>query len=262
MPIYTFLRDIPKELVREGQADMYTEVMYGFTSLLFESERLHQTHILRPCMLDVVHTVWKAFADKRIEGAFVYSNNSSSELVNCISFLLNFSIWKLYDPSRPIVFRMASYSGSPCRNGSLVKHFASIQHCLRDKGLRPCSSIHDLLFFDDLEHILQYEIPHYIRVPPYLQHTDMDTLLANLQPLSKFFTSRAWKRVKRNAISLYIQQPVYPFSVMEMEKEMFVGAIQSFVSQDQSAKPIRSRKTLKATRHRQGTRSNGRRNTL
>lgn len=231
MSLYTFLTDIPMELSIEGQIQMYPRVMYAFASLLFKSEMSEKTHILRPAMIDVLKKVWEAHRDKKIEGAFIFSNNGSKELVNFMGFFLNVCIWNTCDKSKPIVFKMCVWQGAPYRNG-LVKDYASIQTCLHKKGLKKCSSKKDLLFFDDLDHVLHYEIPHYIRVPPYENATDIDDVIQAVEPLSRFFTPSAWKTIVELARECYIGIDIYTAQkekYIQMDKELFIGAIQAFL---------------------------------
>lgn len=212
----------------------YPTIMMDFATRLFESEVVYSTtHILRPVMKIVLHKIWKAYTKKKIQGAFLFSNNSSRECVNFVCFFLNVCIWKLYDSTRPIVFRMDSWHGDPCRRGSLEKNFDSIQNCLNQHGLPMCSSTKDLLFFDDLAHTLQKEIPHYVQVPRYQNCTDIEPVLQALKPLAKHFQPDAWKRITRNAMYINVREIVHKKQSEKEKKEdmfLYVGAINDFLS--------------------------------
>ena len=68
------------------------------------------------------------------------------------------------------------------------KSFEIIQHCLAVSGLRPCSSVKDLLFFDDQVHVLKGELgPYYCQVRPYKNVGPSKPILETLMNYKKSY---------------------------------------------------------------------------
>jgi len=151
-----------------------------------KGELMQQTYVLRSSFIQLLFSLWRAFLNKKIAGAFVLSNNGSEPLVQFITRSCNYILQKLFGlETPPSVFRMGISAESPIRfalgpDFKYIKSFLVVQHCLLASGLPPCSSESDLLFFDDQIHVLQSEIPHYHQVTQYKHITPIDDLSKTL----------------------------------------------------------------------------------
>lgn len=198
MPLFVFVTDMPHYCVVNKMSDKYDQILYELANNLYMGEQLRKTCLLRPAMFHVLKIVYKAHKSQKIQGAFLYSNNGSKELVDFMVFFLNVCIWTMYDTEKkyPIVFQMGCWNGMSARaKYGLVKNFEGIQACLADLHLPQCSSVNDLLFFDDIVHDLKQEIPHYTRVPAYFHQTNMQSLLETISPIAKYFTKEQWDKM-------------------------------------------------------------------
>jgi len=163
-PMYTFLT--------------VTKPVHPYEFLLAETELLRHTWLFRPIMKKVLRALWQAHKHEKIYGCFIYSNNGSQELVNFARDTLNMMLKMLYKlPDVPNIFKMAVSFYHVCRPDE-VKDYAGIVRCLKYHKLPPPTSPNDLLFFDDLQHVLQNEIPHYVQVRPYLNRMPVEMLAA------------------------------------------------------------------------------------
>ena len=68
-------------------------------------------------------------------------------------------------------------------------------------GFPPPSSPDDLLFFDDMKHVLAGEISHYVQVPPYVNHTSVHTLIEVLGFLEGIVGSEEWRQICDSALA-------------------------------------------------------------
>lgn len=182
MPLYEYVVQMPFEK-NSGRS---LSMMYNkIAEALYESEHVGYTWLVRPAVREALKLLYDAYSSKKVYGAFVYSNNGSSELVTFVAFLMNVFIKHQQNLTKvPLVFKMAVWQGAPCRpKTSYVKSYASVQTCLKYNNLPECTSKNDLMFFDDMEHVLQKEIPHYVQVPPYFNHTPATHIIQLLLPI-------------------------------------------------------------------------------
>ena len=197
MPLYWLLSNMPGMVLKDNKYSV-SLVRYHILKTLFQSESSRRTWLMRSSMFPVLHGVFKAYEQNQIQGAFVFSNNGSQELVDFIGLFLNACMWQLFDMNnaKPMIFQMACCSQSPEREGyGYVKNFEVIQKSLLQNGLPPCSSKNDLLFFDDSVHELTKEIPNYVQVPAYFHLTDITSFSNALSPLSLYFNSYDWSYI-------------------------------------------------------------------
>jgi len=158
-----------------------------------ESELGLKTHVLNPVFMVVLESIYARYTNKEIEGAFIFSNNGSQELVETLVKVGNIIVQQLYDlDAPPPMFKVGFSAASPCRAGFVdrkyEKSFEIIQHCLGASGLRPCSSVEDLLFFDDQVHVLKGELgSHYCQVKPYKSISPTQIILSTLMNYEKFY---------------------------------------------------------------------------
>ena len=195
MPLYTFVVTLPRMGV--PRRTLHTCVK----QCLYLSERAHETWLLRPAIYGALDRVYKAFKTGQIAGAFVFSNNGSADLVQFVSDFLNYWMYRKHrDFSRPQIFQMAVCRGSPLRSpGSLEKSYAEIVRALERSGLPLPSSPQDLLFFDDMEHTLQSETPHYVQVRAYMNTCPIDRIISALTPCAEIATPEIWEKALSKA---------------------------------------------------------------
>ena len=149
----------------------------NFKKIIWESEKSGETWLFRPSFLKTFPIVKKFVDDGKINGAFIYSNNSSQILVDFIVDMLNMYMENELG-AKETIFRMGSSSKCPCRvKEPLIKSFDNIQNTLKCHKLPLLSSPNDLLFFDDQIHILIDEIPNYAQVKPYTNLTPIYSLM-------------------------------------------------------------------------------------
>ena len=149
---------------------------------LADSECDGRTWLLRPGFPIIVEMVAAAYADKQIAGAFLYSNNSNSALVECVCVILN-TIAERSGGVRP--FLIGFHRSAAARESDKIKSYADMCNCLHVNDLPLPSAPDDLLFFDDLEHQLAHEIKHYVIVPKYEGYTPVMIVAAALTPLKE-----------------------------------------------------------------------------
>jgi len=138
-----------------------------------------RTGFIRPAMLAVLPAVYAAIRSGHLYGVFLFSNNSNHSLVLFVKQALEEMTRQILHLSQPpSLFRMAISVQSPERGPrSGVKDWESIGRCLKHHRLPPPTSRRDLLFFDDKQHVLTGEIPHYTVVPAYHPSTDLENFL-------------------------------------------------------------------------------------
>jgi hypothetical protein len=189
MPLYAFVKHLPVGRPRDALKEA-----------LFASESSHATWLIRPAIfytLDILHRAWKAGA---IAGAFILSNNSSQELVNFIAEFLNMAMARQFGTTDAAVFKMAVCRNSPVRTpGSLEKSFSEVQRALSGYGLPLLTSERDLLFFDDMVHVLTGEIRDYIQVRAYFNHCPIDRVIAALASCEPTVGKLEWDRIVAKA---------------------------------------------------------------
>lgn len=231
MPLHAFVSNVP------------VSMHYSLSYLLYASELLSETWLIRPAVMIILPLVWNAYRSKAIQGAFIYSNNSSTPLVSFMATFLNTCIQRIMRLSTmPNVFAMAVSQESPCRSTTgRLKTYDGIQIALQQHHLPECSSRNDLLFFDDMHHRLELEIAHYILVPPYYRHTDISLLLEAFSPMRPVLGEDLWYTIEDQGS--HIQQSEMREHIPELhiahsqdpeciasEMELFRGAIRAFLA--------------------------------
>jgi hypothetical protein len=204
MPLYEFVSQLP---VHIRNPDVHASVLSDMADALYVSESRGDTWLVRPAMMDILEPLYNAVRDGRIVGAFIYSNNSSFELVTFVAFLLNvFTQHRLGLSLVPFIFRMAMWNGAPCRRRhGLVKSYKAVQDCLYYSGLPACSSPADLLFYDDMSHVLQSETPYYLQVHPYFHHTPVANVIEAIRAIQPRMSSVKWTTIASNAIQMQLR---------------------------------------------------------
>jgi hypothetical protein len=157
---------------------------------LYPFEITGETWLLRPGFSRVVEAVAKAYKNNQIEGAFLYSNNTSSKTVEFAKHLLN----KIASETVGVTpFRAAFHRGAAARSSESDKRFEDVCNLLHVADLVPPTSSNDILFYDDQFHPLATEIAHYVRVPKYgirMPYKNMNAAMESLLPTDPVMFNR------------------------------------------------------------------------
>lgn len=161
---------------RETQDRLITRMAQRLT----ETQKSHW--LLRPDLRQLLDAL--AAAEKRgaIAGCFILSNNGSAKLVELVRRLLNCYTGSAADPTVGL-FKAGWHRGARCRGGRITKTWSQVVACLTSAGFAPPISPSDLLFYDDLVHVMAKEIPHYVQVPPYYHVTPTALVFRDLKPV-------------------------------------------------------------------------------
>lgn len=170
MPLYAFLAEFVN---RDGP-----NVLPTMRALLIHSELSGKTWLLRPAMVHLLLRLFEAQKAKQIVGVFLFSNNGSGSLVTFIRYLLNGLVAFLTDDEEgENLILMSVHAHHESRPANYVKSYEVIQGSLAAHGLPTLASPHDLLFYDDMAHVLKDETPHYVQVRAYKNITPVPNLV-------------------------------------------------------------------------------------
>lgn len=142
-----------------------------------------KTWIFRPDLDSILEFIIRAYNEKEITGCFILSNNNGKYLVELVRLVMNYRCLKLGGPVS--MFKAGWHRSAPCRKGNLKKSWDIVQSCLEYSRLPTMSSPDDLLFYDDMVHVLSSEIPNYVQVSPYFNYTPYDKVFEHLEPVLK-----------------------------------------------------------------------------
>ncbi len=142
-----------------------------------------KTWIFRPDLDSILEFIIRAYNEKQITGCFILSNNNGKYLVELVRLVMNYRCLKL--GGQVSMFKAGWHRSAPCRKGSMKKSWDIIQHCLTYSKLPTMSSPNDLLFYDDMLHVLSSEIPNYVQVTPYFNYTPYEQVFEQLEPVLK-----------------------------------------------------------------------------
>jgi hypothetical protein len=201
MPLYSFVKLIPSTVERLYPRTDINAARFAMMQTIIDAELHGRTWLLRPALFTALAYVYTAYKEKKIAGAFIYSNNSSLDLVNFARFLCDGIIWRISKtPNIEMCFKMGvQFNGVGRQPGNYAKHFEEIQQCLEAHELPTMSSRDDLLFFDDSLHYLHGEIPHYVQVPAYRNYTTTYHLAAELNFFAKYIGQAEWGAILKHA---------------------------------------------------------------
>jgi hypothetical protein len=145
---------------------------------------------------------------------------------------------------------MAVSAQTPERTSSFIKDWDGVINCLKSKGLAPPVRKQDLLFYDDMPHVLERQIPHYCRVPKYTFVTPQALLINLIGPLVPPDLDAQWKTCRQELMSVdHSAGGIIPTT--DRGFVPMTTALQQFVSgalQTRSRRPLR-RLTRKNRRH-------------
>lgn len=218
--------------------------------------------IIRPELDAVLKRLSEAQQRGEIVGCFILSNNASLRLVETVRLMLNIRVTKLTHNRNPL-FLVGWHRTAPCRLRRTTKSWDMIQHCLKASGYPQITSKRDLLFYDDLSHLLQKEIPHYIQVPPYYYVTPHKRIHDVLQSMFAEFDLRepAVTATIREADGMEKQEILSDRELMQVpppaeskrEMDVFLAGLDMFL-QDGAPSPPRSSSSSPPPRKRGYTR--------
>jgi hypothetical protein len=151
--------------------------------------------LLRPDLDPLLAALLQAKQTGKITGCFILTNNGSENITEIVRQMLNFRAQTLMSGGKSTVntpvnlFSIYWTRGSPCRkkHGVFVKSINSIQDCLATAGLPTINRIGDLLFYDDSEHQLSKEIPHYSQVKAYNHYTPVSLIFMEIKGIMERF---------------------------------------------------------------------------
>lgn len=149
------------------------------------ARRISETHghwLFRPDLQKLLNALRRAHDSHQITGCFILSNNGSAGLVELVRRILNVRTGSVEDP-RTGLFYAGWHRFAPCRANRVSKTFEGVKACLRSAGLPGPTTVGDLLFYDDLEHVMHKEIPHYVQVPAYFHTTPHRLVFRDLKPI-------------------------------------------------------------------------------
>lgn len=194
MPLWPYCDFLLSELKEPQRQRFFVDLVDKIASLSFgESPPLW---LFRPELHKLLRKIVNAFLLGEIEGCFILSNNGSELLVETVKEILNRAASNMMSQSklttggtkrREKLFKVGWHRYSLCRKNSIVKSWSVIQHCLKVNDLPQLSEENrgraDILFFDDMNHELEKEIPNYVKVPPYFNYMPFQRVFEYLEPL-------------------------------------------------------------------------------
>ena len=244
MSLYAFVKHLPAETMKDA---------------LLVSEAAHSTWLIRPAMYYAMDILYRAWINGAVQGAFILSNNGSQDLVNFVADYLNSYMARRYGVREAKVFKMGVCRSSPVRTpGSLDKSYNEVQRALSGHGLPLLTSERDLLFFDDMVHVLTGEIRDYVQVRAYYNHCPLERVIAALNVCEAKVGKDAWNRIiekaryyeKAHDGGMYKSTPPTPVE-NAFDRHMFLQAFRRFLGHEYP-----SRRTGKTRRHRPKARKN------
>lgn len=184
MPLYHFVENAASARVKEI-----------LVQHVLVAELSGETWLFRPALLQMLSVLWIAYLEKQIAGCFILSNNASDALIAFVCEVLNAYIEQtLRLSARPHVFVFGAGLHHPVRDGSEKKDVRCIAQLLEAHGFTTMPLRKDILFYDDMRHVLQTEIPHYVQVRPYIHYTPYARLRAVLRPLRDLYGTK-WESI-------------------------------------------------------------------
>ena len=178
MPVWPYCDYLLDHLQRDRRYAFLEEL----ANRLVAANAASRIWVLRPELDIILRRLVEAKQAGEIVGCFILSNNASLRLVEVARLMMNARARKLTGNQSPL-FLVGWHRTAPCRLRRTTKSWDMIQHCLKASGYPQASSKRDLLFYDDLAHILGQEIPHYVQVPPYFYVTPHKRIYDAIQSL-------------------------------------------------------------------------------
>ena len=218
---------------------------------LAKSEMKRHTGYLRPALFPVLRSLYTHWRSGRIAGAFMFSNNSNHALVELVRQLLNMIMGLQHSlPHPPPVVQMTVSAQTPERTSSFIKDWDGVVACLKSHGFVPPVRKQDLLFYDDMPHVLERQIPHYCRVPKYTFVTPQSLFISLVGPLVPPDLGAEWKDCRQELLAQdHSDSDIIPTTDRGLIP--MTTALQQFVSATSQTRSRRAvgRQTRKNRRH-------------
>jgi hypothetical protein len=178
MPLWPYVDYLFGRLPKQTQLAILPDML----KRLSDANTSGRIWVFRPGMDALLRDLSVAFEAGQIAGCFLLSNNASHRLIQFVRHLLNYRVERLVGTSVPL-FAAGWHRTAPSRRGDETKNWTLIQRSLVSHRIPKMVDKQDLLFFDDIDHVLRGEIPHYVKVPPYVYVTPHSNVYRVLQSL-------------------------------------------------------------------------------
>jgi hypothetical protein len=178
MPLWPYVDFLLERIPRQNKEPLFQEMVRRIS----DANTAGRIWIFRSGLDPLLMDLYTAFQKHQIVGCFLLSNNASKSLIEMVRRMLNYRIQKLTGQSTHL-FVTGWHRSAPSRRGDETKNFTLIQRSLHHAKLPKLLDRADLLFFDDIDHVLQGEIQHYVKVPPYVYVTPHMNVFRVLQSL-------------------------------------------------------------------------------
>lgn len=188
-------------------------------ALLLESDRAGKTWLLRSGIQKIVDEVSKAVSEKKVYGAFLYSNNGSENMVEFVRIMLN----HMATPKNLNPFKAGFHRKFVARTGHRLKTYEDLCNCLHIVDLPLPSSPECLAFFDDKEQVLSSEIKLYRRVRRYRGYTPVQHIA---DVLKDHMTEEAFSKAYLQASHEEFQREEKLHPRLEQNTHVFIDTIQ------------------------------------
>ena len=203
---------------------------FGYEPLiepLIKEEKVEISQIFRDNIFQIVHAVADAYKQAKITGAFIYSNNSGIENIAFCRDVLN-RIAQDYCGVQPF---MKGFSRNDVgRDGSQDKSWSDLMNCFHVYDLPPPSNKESLLYFDDMNHILASEIPHYVIVEKFTATTDLVTLSRIFHSVFFHDFPEMYTHALNKTAHLFNKYRFPTVTHQHLSAEPFLSAIERFTS--------------------------------
>jgi hypothetical protein len=178
MPLWPYVDFLAERIPKDKKETLLDEIVKRIS----DANAAGRIWIFRPGLDALLMDLFTAFQKHQITGCFLLSNNASKSLIEAVRRMLNYRIRKLTGQESNM-FVTGWHRSAPSRRGDETKNFTLIQRSLHHAKLPKLLNRTDLLFFDDIDHVLQGEIQHYVKVPPYVFVTPHMNVFRVLQSL-------------------------------------------------------------------------------
>lgn len=223
MPLYPFLTELPRLVLSVNPEFDINQLFITIQQRIIESEIAERTWLLRPALRTLLDHIYLLYTTKNIDGVFVFSNNSSPEIVSFTCFLCDGYMWhRNKDNTKPQIFKFGAYLHSPFRQNYGEKSLREINNAFKYTGLE-IPDPKNIIFFDDQIHILSYEITNYVHVKPYLHYTNHGRIVTELKSLIELLTPSTYKEFTLICASAYLRDTMARTSY-KMEKQNMTEA--------------------------------------
>jgi hypothetical protein len=178
MPLWPYVDFLLERIPKHKREPLLNEMVKRIS----DANTAGRIWVFRPGLDSLLMDLQTALDKHQIMGCFLLSNNASKPLIEAVRRMLNYRIQRLTgNPTN--LFAIGWHRTAPSRKGDETKNWGLIQRSLHHAKLPKLLDKADLLFFDDIDHVLRGEIQHYAKVPPYVYVTPHSNVFRVLQSL-------------------------------------------------------------------------------